>query len=645
MRKALTFLTASLALTWVAGAKAQTAPDMFQDVDPTHWAYEAMENLRAQNIVIGYPDGWFRGRRTMTRYEFAVALDRALRSLPDPQAATGVPGPAGPVGPAGPAGPRGEKGDRGDPGVGPEELEQLRRLAREFRDELASLGTSVSAANARIDRLARDVEQLKATVDAMPRITGGAWVGIRADRAAGNYIDRDGRRFEGGVPLLREPSVLHLFSLGIDAKIPGGATLLARLTTDNYLSSLGGTTSMVTDWGDAKRPDSTTYIDRLEIATPFAGVGQDSRLTIGRFAHRTTPLVLTRPDVDSYFHVPWIDDGMYRMDGLRLDGRFGSVGVEVFAGATRTVKTINGEFGFNSPLAGISAPPAVLGGKPTGLCALSGAPTVPGAMMVDQMIGASVRLPIRMMEGGHIRASALAMNSEYGGGGAFGPEFTNVLVVGSDVGLKLSERLSLDGEWAKSLTGRRRFDTVNAEMNNAFLATLGYTTERLSFSAGYKYIDPLYYAPGSWDKIGNWFNPVNIQGPTFRAKFDMSENFGMHVGGSFLWGARTVNAAAMTPSDQVNRILAGFRWNLARNFQTTLDWEGVYWALDMAAGGREGTGRVHPTEHYFTIGTGYNLTENTRLKLGYQVGDVNGKGLIGPRFNFSAITTQVSVKF
>jgi hypothetical protein len=55
--------------------------DMFKDVPIQSWAYSSMERLRYQNIVIGYPDGYFRGKRTLTRYEFAVALDRASRSL------------------------------------------------------------------------------------------------------------------------------------------------------------------------------------------------------------------------------------------------------------------------------------------------------------------------------------------------------------------------------------------------------------------------------------------------------------------------------------------------------------------------------------------------------------------------------------
>src|SRR5437016_14651683 len=100
MRKGLTFLGASLALALVMTVQGQNAPDMFKDLDTTHWAYAATESLRSKGIVIGYPDGYFRGKRTLTRYEFAVALDRALKSI------MAVPGPKGDTGP------KGEQGDK-----------------------------------------------------------------------------------------------------------------------------------------------------------------------------------------------------------------------------------------------------------------------------------------------------------------------------------------------------------------------------------------------------------------------------------------------------------------------------------------------------------------------------------------------------
>ena len=52
---------------------------MFPDVPENHWAYAYLEDLQKRGIVEGYPDGQFRGDRSMTRYEFAAMLDRALR--------------------------------------------------------------------------------------------------------------------------------------------------------------------------------------------------------------------------------------------------------------------------------------------------------------------------------------------------------------------------------------------------------------------------------------------------------------------------------------------------------------------------------------------------------------------------------------
>ena len=77
-----------LALGAIAGApqaNAQAAP--FLDTPTNHWAYEAVQDLAKKGIVIGYPDGTYGGKRPMTRYEFAVALDRALRTVADMVAA------------------------------------------------------------------------------------------------------------------------------------------------------------------------------------------------------------------------------------------------------------------------------------------------------------------------------------------------------------------------------------------------------------------------------------------------------------------------------------------------------------------------------------------------------------------------------
>ena len=52
----------------------------FPDVPENHWAYDYVENLAKKGLLVGYPDGEFKGDRTMTRYEFAAVMYRALQN-------------------------------------------------------------------------------------------------------------------------------------------------------------------------------------------------------------------------------------------------------------------------------------------------------------------------------------------------------------------------------------------------------------------------------------------------------------------------------------------------------------------------------------------------------------------------------------
>ena len=59
------------------GAEQVTSISQFSDLRPTDWAYQALTNLvEKYGCVAGYPNGTFRGSRSMTRFEAA-----ALRAL------------------------------------------------------------------------------------------------------------------------------------------------------------------------------------------------------------------------------------------------------------------------------------------------------------------------------------------------------------------------------------------------------------------------------------------------------------------------------------------------------------------------------------------------------------------------------------
>ncbi|MCH4179423.1 MAG: S-layer homology domain-containing protein, partial [Megasphaera sp.] len=52
---------------------------MFPDVPANHWAYQAVQAMANTGLIEGYPDGEFKGDRTLTRYEFAQVVYRALQ--------------------------------------------------------------------------------------------------------------------------------------------------------------------------------------------------------------------------------------------------------------------------------------------------------------------------------------------------------------------------------------------------------------------------------------------------------------------------------------------------------------------------------------------------------------------------------------
>lgn len=686
MRKALTFLSASLCLGWVIPAGAQKAPDKFPDTPQNHWAYQAVESLRAKGIMIGYPDTLFRGNRTLTRYEFAVALDRALKQLPP-----GPQGPQGDKGEKGDKGERGEQGPQGPPGISEEDLNNLRRLATEFRNELASLGTKMSDINRRLDALAKDIADIKEQLAKMPKIYGSAFLGFRSDLVNGPYVDKDGRVN----PLGNTQAVVHLFELGVRSGIAGGGTLDAAIHVDNYSSYLGGNFAFIGSNGlTAPGPSLSSSgpadvrLDKLTITTPFVSFGRGSKITLGRFHKRYSHLTFWKPDIDTYFNVDAIDDGAYRADGADLTTNIGSLEVNAFGAQLSSVQGTNGTF-TNMPLAGTVSGDTIFraNSKPFGQVYVpfngplngpaNGNPVVPGYApnapipaagglsqdqnAINQLIGLSAGLKIKQLKGGHVRGILMDSNVRQTGS----KNFTGVQILGADADLNIMDRVGFNAEWAKTIPHTGLLHVVYPHQNQAMVGNVGYESGPLHLSAGYKYIEPQYYAPGYWGRIGNWLNPTNIQGPTFRLNYNISRALGVMVGGDFYTAAHNrENIGGLGPNDEINRALVGVKWGVSKTVTLTADWEGVFWKLQGAHFGfipvginnvptgipAMGAGTIHPTESYVTLGTGLNLTSNTTLKLGYQIGAFDGKnaliqGPAGSKFHFGVVTAQANVKF
>lgn len=110
-------IAAVAALT--AGVSAYAA-NPFSDVTPDDWAYQAVVDLSEQGVVIGYPDGTFRGERNITRFEMAQIIARMLANEDQMNA---------------------------------EQRAMLDKLAGEYADELSNLGVRVSNLEKKVGNL------------------------------------------------------------------------------------------------------------------------------------------------------------------------------------------------------------------------------------------------------------------------------------------------------------------------------------------------------------------------------------------------------------------------------------------------------------------------------------------------------------
>ena len=129
MKKSLIVLTAALSFGFAA---AQTAPaaqvPTLTDVPAGHWAKDAIDRIVAKGIILGYPDGTFRGTQNLTRYEAAVIIARLLDLIAAGQVTTTTT----------------TDGTSTTPALSADDLAAVQNAVQELAADLAALGVRVS---------------------------------------------------------------------------------------------------------------------------------------------------------------------------------------------------------------------------------------------------------------------------------------------------------------------------------------------------------------------------------------------------------------------------------------------------------------------------------------------------------------------
>jgi len=129
------------------GQESEIVSPGSERVPKSNMVYKDAELLARRRQLIGCPEDYFSGRRLLTRYEFAVCVERLFRDLkismgqlpeefPDP-----IRGPlrVASVG-----------------GLSPDEFEAVKHLYSEFRDEMEKLGNNLHACDQFLTNLEED---------------------------------------------------------------------------------------------------------------------------------------------------------------------------------------------------------------------------------------------------------------------------------------------------------------------------------------------------------------------------------------------------------------------------------------------------------------------------------------------------------
>ncbi|WP_392479330.1 iron uptake porin [Nostoc sp. C110] len=181
-----------------------TSVSQFSDVQPTDWAFQALQSLvERYGCIAGYPNSTYRGNRALTRYEFAAGLNACLDRVNELIATA--------------------TSDL----VNKQDLATLQKLQEDFSAELATLRGRVDAVEAKTAEL--EANQFSTTTKLQGQV-----VAVASDVLSGNTVN--------GAEITDENT-----TLGVRARIElvtsftGKDTLFTRIQANNILSPNIGT--------------------------------------------------------------------------------------------------------------------------------------------------------------------------------------------------------------------------------------------------------------------------------------------------------------------------------------------------------------------------------------------------------------------
>lgn len=216
-----------------------TSVSQFSDVQPTDWAFQALQSLvERYGCIAGYPNGTYRGNRALTRYEFAAGLNACLDRVNELIATATA--------------------DL----VKKEDLAALQRLQEEFSAELATL-------RGRVDSLEAKTAELEANQFSTTTKLQGEVIFNIADSFGDKAADRNSNPNDNP-DLDSNIAFSDRVRLRLNSSFTGKDQLQIRLQARNTVSNSGQTGTNMTRLSFDGDNGNDVVVDKLWYRFPLS---------------------------------------------------------------------------------------------------------------------------------------------------------------------------------------------------------------------------------------------------------------------------------------------------------------------------------------------------------------------------------------
>ena len=643
-------LSTVLAAAMVTPAFAQQ--EGYRDVPENHWAYEALVRLKREGLLVGYPDGEFKGKRLTTRYELASAIYAVYMNLKNvtDSLQTQIDALKNASGTG-----------TGDNGMGAirdqiaalqndvntlkgygDEIATLRRLTDSFQKELQSLGVDVEAMKKDISDLQSRVTSLENNKSAV-QFGGDAnlFVSLGFGSSGGVGANQDGKVFGfnragQNAAGLEDLSVIHDLGLTFKGTNTTGPQFKGTLVIGNgYNSNTGTGFGNQSDYAaftntQYDEGDTSLFLQNLEVAFPtsVAGIGFNAR--VGRIGYSVSPMILQRIDTTSFYDNARWDNGLYAVDGAEIGLNFAGGKLTAILARASDQKTTN-----TNAFSALNFQNITVGAEQGSFLAYQGlGNSLPNGLSVQRIMGANFATNIFYK--GKLNLSYLLLDGNNNDGfvGSTGGDVNRAEVFGGDVtfGFKKLDvsaafgQTNLKADNSRSLTDSNRY----------YSGSLAYTADRFGLFGGYRFIETNYLAPGDWGRYGLIRNPTNVKGFNVGGSLEITDSL-------LLKGTYEQLQTIVNGDGKIRKYAVDLEYNLPSGVRLLGGYENTRFT-DYNAG-------PEPEYQFVTAGVGYNFTSNSTFKLTYQYADINNDFVIGNNrgtggtFKGSFFASQLSVKF